>query len=61
MEVNGLLHTLSALLPGKEPLMPLGWETGRAPEPVCTRWREVSAPADNRIPFLYHVLCHTAG
>jgi hypothetical protein len=28
MELNGYLHALAALLPWKEPLMPLGWETG---------------------------------
>jgi hypothetical protein len=43
----GYLYALAALLPEKEPLLSLGWETGWVPGSVCTRWREVSAPADN--------------
>jgi len=45
MEVNGQLHDPAALPPGKEPLVPTGWEAGWAPEPVCTRWRAEKFPA----------------
>jgi hypothetical protein len=30
MEVSGQLHALAALPPGKEPLLPIGWEAGWA-------------------------------
>jgi hypothetical protein len=33
MEASGQLHTPAALLPGKEPLVPVREEAGRAPEP----------------------------
>jgi len=36
MEVSGQLHAPTALPPGKEPLVPIGCETGWAPEPVWT-------------------------
>jgi hypothetical protein len=39
MEVSGQLHTLVALPPGKEPLVPIGYGAGWAPEPVWTTWR----------------------
>jgi hypothetical protein len=50
MEVNGQLHTLAALPPGKEPLIPIGYEAEWAPDPVWTLWhREKSlASAGNR-------------
>jgi hypothetical protein len=38
MEASGHLHVPAALPPGKEPVVPIGWEAGRAPEPVWTRW-----------------------
>jgi hypothetical protein len=37
MEVSGQLHAPAALPQGKEPLVPIGWEAGRAPELVWTR------------------------
>jgi hypothetical protein len=38
MEVSGQLHAPATLLLGKEPLVPVGYEAGWAPEPVWTRW-----------------------
>jgi hypothetical protein len=29
-------HTLAALIPGKEPVVPIGYEHGWAPEPMWT-------------------------
>jgi len=37
MEVSGQLHTLDALAPEKELLVPIGWEAGGTPEPVWTQ------------------------
>jgi hypothetical protein len=34
MEANGQLHVPAALLPGKEPPIPTGWEASWAPEQV---------------------------
>jgi hypothetical protein len=45
MEVIGQLHAQAALLPGKEPPVPMGLEAGWTPEPVWTTWRgEKSCP-----------------
>jgi len=33
MKVSGQLHAPAALPPGKEPLVSIGQEAGRAPEP----------------------------
>jgi len=38
MDVSGQLHAPAALLLGKEPLVPIGWEAEWAPEPVWTWW-----------------------
>jgi hypothetical protein len=63
MEVSGQLHSLAALLPGKETLVPIGWEAGWASEPVWTRWWREKFPASARTrtpdhpgrgPALYH-------
>jgi hypothetical protein len=44
MEVSGQLKDS-----GKEPRVPIGYETGGAPEQVWTLWRrEKSSPAGNR-------------
>jgi hypothetical protein len=32
MDENGQLHASAALPPWKEPPVPIGWETGRAPQ-----------------------------
>jgi hypothetical protein len=40
MEMSGQLHAPAALLPGKEPLVPIGYEAGWAPEPFWTRGGE---------------------
>jgi hypothetical protein len=37
VEVCGHLHAPAALPPGREPLVPIGWEAGWAPEPFWTR------------------------
>jgi len=34
MEMSGQLHAPTVLTPGKEPLVPTGFEAGWAPEPV---------------------------
>jgi hypothetical protein len=39
MDVSGQLHAPVALPPGKESPVPIGYEAGWAPEPVCTTWR----------------------
>jgi len=39
MEVSNQLHTLTALLLGKESLVPIGQEAGWAPEEVWTQWQ----------------------
>jgi hypothetical protein len=36
---SGQLHAAVALPPGKEPLVPIGYEAGWAPEPVWTLLR----------------------
>jgi hypothetical protein len=47
--VSGRLHAPAALPPGKEPLVPIGYEAGWTPEPFWTRWWEkFPAPARNR-------------
>jgi hypothetical protein len=38
MEVSGQLHASAALPPGKESLVPVGYEVGWVPEPFGTRW-----------------------
>jgi hypothetical protein len=43
MEVSGQLHASAALLPGKEPPIPSGYEVGWTPEPVWTTWRRESS------------------
>jgi hypothetical protein len=45
MEVSGQLHAPVALLPGKEPLVPIGQEAGWAPEPFWMRWWREKFPA----------------
>jgi hypothetical protein len=56
MEVSQL-HAPAALPPGKEPSVPIGWEAGRTPEPVWTRWRREKflALAGNRTPIVQPV------
>jgi hypothetical protein len=39
--VSGHLHAPAALLPGKEPPVPIGQEAGWAPELVWTIWRKL--------------------
>jgi hypothetical protein len=38
-EVSGQLHAPTALLPGKDPLVLIGYEVWCAPDPVWTTWR----------------------
>jgi hypothetical protein len=51
-KVSGELRAPAALPPGKELLVPTGWEAGWAPKPVWMRWwREISlASAGTGIP-----------
>jgi hypothetical protein len=45
MEVSGQLHAPATLPPGKESLVPIGWEAGWATEPVRTLVkRKISSP-----------------
>jgi hypothetical protein len=37
MGVSDQLHAPAALLPGKKPLVPIGWDARWAPEPVWTQ------------------------
>jgi hypothetical protein len=57
MEMSSQLHALSDLLPGKEPLVPTGYEAGWAPELVWTRWwspyRHSTPDHPARSPALY--------
>jgi len=49
MEMSGHLHAPAAIPPGREPLAPIGYEAGWAPEPVWTRWQgEKSRPRPRR-------------
>jgi len=52
MEVSGQLHASAALLPGKESLVPIGWEAWWAPQPVWTRWwrEKFQPPTGTRTP-----------
>jgi hypothetical protein len=52
MEVGGQLHASVALLPGKQPHVPIGQVTGWAPEPVWTLWSKDKslAPVGNGTP-----------
>jgi len=44
MEVSGQPHAPATILPGKEPLVPIG-QTGWAPQPAWTRWWRQKFPA----------------
>jgi hypothetical protein len=59
VEVSGQLHALATLPPGKEPLVPIGWEAGWLPELVWTlQGREKSvAPSRNRTPAIRPIAC----
>jgi hypothetical protein len=39
IEVSGQLHAAAALLPWKEPLIPIAYEAGWTPEPIWMFWR----------------------
>jgi len=64
--MTGQLHDLAALLPGKEPLVPIGYEAGWIPEPVWIRCRREKFPAPagsgtpivqpipTELPWLFH-------
>jgi len=44
MEVNGQLQAPAALPPGREPLIHIGQEARRDPEPVWTWWQREKFP-----------------
>jgi hypothetical protein len=50
MEVSSQPHAPATLLPLKKPPLTGGYEAGRAPEPIWTRWgrEKIPAPARNR-------------
>jgi len=52
MEVSDQLHAPATLPPGKELLVPIGYEARWAPEPVWTRWwrEKFPAPGGTRPP-----------
>jgi hypothetical protein len=52
MEVSGQLHCLATLIPGKEPPVRIGYETGRVLVPVWTLWNKGKpfVPAGDRTP-----------
>jgi hypothetical protein len=52
MEVSGQLQAPAALFPGKEPLVPIRYEAGWAPEPIWMRWwrGNFPTPAGTRTP-----------
>jgi hypothetical protein len=53
MEVSGQLHAPATLSPGKEPLVPIGWEAGWAPEPFWMwRFREKFPAPTGRTLYL---------
>jgi hypothetical protein len=63
MEVSRQLHAPAALPPGKEPLVPFGWEAGWAPEPF---WTRRFLHIDHKITYFFVVIpltflffCHT--
>jgi len=45
MKVSGQLHASAALHSGKEPLEPIGYKAGWAPEPLWKRCRRVKFPS----------------
>jgi hypothetical protein len=58
MEVSGQLHAPATLPLGKQPLVPIGEETGWALDPVCVLWkREKFYPARNRTPAIQVITC----
>jgi len=45
MKVSGQLHAPTALVPGKQPSIPSGYEAVWAAEPVWTWWQREKFPA----------------
>jgi hypothetical protein len=71
MEVSGQLHAPADLLPGKEPLVPIGQEVGWVPVPFWMQWwrEKFPAPAGNWTlnpdrpacnPVLYQLSYHSS-
>jgi hypothetical protein len=57
MKVSGQLHAPAALLPGKEPPIPMGEEAVWAPEPILMLLRRKNlALTGNRTPIVQHVV-----
>jgi hypothetical protein len=56
-EVSGQLHAPAALLPGKEPPVPIGKKNGWVPNLVWTLWstEKSLAPAGNRTTAVQHI------
>jgi hypothetical protein len=57
MEVSDQLHALAALLPGKEPLVPILQEAGEVPKLVWMWWQSgnknpLPAPARDYTPVI---------
>jgi hypothetical protein len=54
MEVSGYIQTLSGLIPGKEPRVPIEYESQWASEPVWTLWTSEKSLAltRNQTPIL---------
>jgi len=49
MEVSGHLYASPTIFPGKEPLVPIGYEAGSAPEPTWMGWQRKKS---------HHCPCH---
>jgi hypothetical protein len=58
MELGGHLHAQVALPTGKELPVPIGYETGWAPEPIWTLWNKEKSLASpgNRTPAVQPVV-----
>jgi len=50
MDMSDQFHAPTALPPGKEPPVPIGWDSGWDPGSVLTRWwrKEIPAPVRKR-------------
>ena len=50
MDVSGQVHALADLPSVKEPPVPIGYEAGWAPQPVCTHWTKAKSLPPSSCP-----------